>query len=176
MLGKQRIFLVGPMGAGKSSVGRQLSRISGLDFFDVDEEIVRRTGVDIPTIFDIEGEQGFRDREEQVLDDLTQHDHAIIATGGGVVTREVNRQHLRSRGTVVYLQCGVDEQLRRTAHDRNRPLLQTNDPRKRLSELLKARDPLYRDVADLLFETRPQPVHVTARALYRQLQDQHFLA
>jgi len=146
-------FLVGPMGAGKSTIGRQLARALGMEFVDSDREIEARTGVDIPLIFELEGESGFRKREQEVIDELTATPGIVLATGGGAVLDPLNRRHLASRGNVIYLHTSVDQQLRRTAHDRNRPLLQTPDPRQKLEQLLAERDPLYRQVADIVIET-----------------------
>jgi len=146
-------FLVGPMGAGKSTIGRQLARALNLEFVDSDREIERRTGVDIPLIFELEGESGFRKREQEAIDELSAKPGIVLATGGGAVLDATNRQHLSSRGYVIYLQTSVEQQLKRTAHDRNRPLLQTEDPRKKLHDLMTARDPLYREIADWVIET-----------------------
>jgi shikimate kinase len=146
-------FLVGPMGAGKSTIGRQLARCLKLKFIDSDREIEIRTGVDIPLIFELEGESGFRKRERKVIDELTARPGTILATGGGAVMDKLNRQRLASRGHVIYLHTSVEQQLRRTAHDRNRPLLQTADPKQKLQELMALRDPLYREIADWVIET-----------------------
>jgi len=146
-------FLVGPMGAGKSTIGRQLARCLKLKFIDSDREIEIRTGVDIPLIFELEGESGFRKRERKVIDELTAMPGTILATGGGVVMDKLNRQHLASRGRVIYLHTSVDQQLQRTAHDRNRPLLLTANPKQKLEELTETRDPLYREIADWVIET-----------------------
>jgi len=141
------------MGAGKSTIGRQLARCLKLKFIDSDREIEIRTGVDIPLIFELEGESGFRKRERKVIDELTAKPGTILATGGGVVMDKLNRQHLASRGRVIYLHTSVDQQLQRTAHDRNRPLLQTANPKQKLEELTEIRDPLYREIADWVIET-----------------------
>jgi len=141
------------MGAGKSTIGRLLSQELRFEFHDSDKVIEQRCGADIPWIFEKEGEQGFREREEQVIDELTQLSGIVLATGGGAVMREQNRMHLGSRGTVVYLCTSVDQQLARTARDRNRPLLQTEDPEAVLRNLFATRDPLYRSVADIIIET-----------------------
>ena len=146
-------FLVGPMGAGKSTIGRQLARCLKLKFIDSDREIEIRTGVDIPLIFELEGESGFRKRERKVIDELTARQGTILATGGGAVMDKLNRQRLVSRGQVIYLHTSVEQQLRRTAHDRNRPLLQTANPKQKLQELMELRDPLYREIADWVIET-----------------------
>jgi shikimate kinase len=147
------IFLVGPMGAGKTSVGRQLAKAMGCEFLDSDREIESRTGVNIPTIFDIEGEAGFRRREQQMLDELTQREGIVLATGGGAILARENREWLQQRGTVVYLSASVDQLYKRTRRDRNRPLLQTENPRQRIAELLDVRDPLYRETADITLDT-----------------------
>ena len=148
-----RIFLVGPMGAGKTTIGRQLARQLKLTFVDSDHEIEARTGARIPLIFDVEGEEGFRKREAAMIDELSQRDNIILATGGGAVLREENRRHLRERGTVVYLHAEVDDLYERTSKDRNRPLLQTDDPRAKLASLMEQREPLYREVAHLVVDT-----------------------
>ena len=143
-----RIFLIGPMGTGKTTVGRHLAQTLGMAFHDSDHVIQQRTGVDIPTIFEYEGEAGFRQRERQVIDELTQVDNLVLATGGGAVTTPENRQHLAARGIVFYLACSPEQQYSRTYRDRNRPLLQTEDPMQRLRTLMAEREPLYRDTAD----------------------------
>lgn len=148
-----RIFLIGPMGAGKTTIGKQLAQSLGMTFNDSDQEIQRRTGVDIPTIFAYEGEDGFRAREKQVIDDLTQDENLVLATGGGAVIMPENRQHLSARGVVFYLSCSAEQQYERTHRDRNRPLLQTDDPLEQLKKLLEIRDPLYRSTADYTVST-----------------------
>ncbi|MEW6692729.1 MAG: shikimate kinase AroK [Pseudomonadota bacterium] len=150
---KQSIFLVGPMGAGKSTSGRLLARTLGLTFIDSDKVIEERTGASIPLIFELEGEAGFRARERAVIDDLTREAGIVLATGGGAILAPENREVLRARGKVVYLHASVDHQMERTAHDRNRPLLQTPDRRGKLEELMKVREPLYRETAHLVVET-----------------------
>ncbi len=149
----QSVFLIGPMGAGKSTIGRLLSQELKYEFYDSDKVIEERCGADIPWIFDKEGEAGFREREESVIDELTQQKGIVLSTGGGAVLRSENRQHLASRGTVIYLCTSVEQQLARTARDRNRPLLQTADPEEVLRKLFAERDPLYRSVADIIIET-----------------------
>jgi len=146
-------FLIGPMGAGKSTIGRQLARTLNLEFVDSDREIELRTGVDIPLIFELEGEPGFRRRESQVIGVLTARQGIVLATGGGAVLDPANRKCLAARGTVIYLHASVDQQLERTAHDRTRPLLQTENPREKLEALMQIRDPLYREIADWVIET-----------------------
>lgn len=155
------VFLIGPMGAGKSTIGRLLSQELALDFYDSDREIEAKAGTNIPWIFDVEGEEGFRQREEAAIDELTRQDNIVLATGGGAVLREANRRHLQGRGLVVYLQTSIEQQLERTAKDRNRPLLQTENPRAVLEKLIAERDPLYRACCDLVIKTdrrRPRGV------------------
>lgn len=157
------------MGAGKSTIGRMLARLTRLDFVDSDSEIERRTGADIPWIFDVEGEAGFRDREQQVLDELTRRDGCVVATGGGAVLREANRRVLAARGFVVYLCTPLREQLRRTRRDRKRPLLARGDPERVLRELMATRDPLYREVADLVVESDGRAPKQIAQRVVLQL-------
>ncbi len=147
------LFLVGPMGAGKTTVGRHLADLLGHAFIDSDHEIERRTGATIPWIFEKEGEAGFRLREESVLAELTAMSNIVLATGGGAVTREQSRNYLHQRGTVIYLYTPVAMQVARTSRDRNRPLLQTSNPEARLRELLEIRDPLYRSIAHHVVQT-----------------------
>ncbi len=165
MAGVRRVFLVGPMGAGKTTIGRLLAQHLHLDFLDTDQEIEARTGADIPWIFDVEGESGFRDREQRVIEELTQRDNIVLATGGGAVLRDANRQALAARGEVVYLHATIQQQLKRTGRDRNRPLLQVDDPESRLRELMAERDPLYREVADHVVETDGLAARVVAKQL-----------
>lgn len=164
-----RIFLVGPMGAGKSTIGRLLARALKLEFIDADTEIEQRTGADIPWIFDVEGEPGFRDREQQVIDELTQRNRVVLATGGGVVLRAENRRALSSRGFVIYLKTSLDEQLRRTGGDRKRPLLNVDDPERVLRELTEQRHPLYAEIADLSIESDSSSPKVVAQRVLAQL-------
>ena len=172
---KESIFLIGPMGAGKSTVGRVLAERLQYEFIDSDHVIEARTGASIPMIFDIEGESGFRDREQSVLDDLTQCPHVILATGGGVVEREENRKHLRTRGFVVYLKSPVESLIQRTRHDRNRPLLQQADPAKVLRELMIKREPWYIEMADLIIETQQVPVHRVVKQIMDQLHQEQII-
>lgn len=163
------IFLIGPMGAGKSSIGRKLAAHLALPFWDSDKLLEQRTGVDIPTIFEFEGESGFRQRESRMIDELTGKAGIVLATGGGAVLMEQNRRWLRGRGVVVYLCAGVATQLRRTARDRNRPLLRTTDPRATLTLLFQQRDPLYREIADLIVSTDRRSVSFVLRFLLEHL-------
>ena len=153
MKNTNNIFLVGLMGAGKTTVARMLARRLDRAFYDTDHEIERRTGVKIPVIFDIEGEAGFRAREAQALAEFAAQDNVVLATGGGIVLSEQNRALLKERGVVVYLRAQPRDLWFRTRHDKNRPLLQTADPLGRLQELYEVRDPLYAEVADLIVDT-----------------------
>ncbi len=150
---KGNLFLVGPMGSGKTTVGRHLAYLLSRSFVDTDHEIERRTGATIPWIFEKEGESGFRVREEGVIAELTAFDGIVLATGGGAVTQARSREHLRQRGTVIYLYTPVAMQVARTSRDRNRPLLQTENPEGKLRELLEIRDPLYRSIAHYVVMT-----------------------
>jgi len=150
------LFLIGPMGAGKTTLGRIIAHELGYPFFDSDRVIEERTGVDIPTIFDYEGEQGFRDRESKVIDELTQLKKVVLATGGGAVLRKENRDRLAQRGFVIYLKVSVLSQLERTSRDKSRPLLQIEDPEMKLRELADARRPLYEATCDFSVSTDEQ--------------------
>ena len=167
---QQNLFLIGPMGAGKSAVGRQLARLLHLDFFDSDEEIENRTGVDIPFIFEKEGEEGFRKREVKVIDELSQRQGIVLATGGGAVLDASSRSHLGGRGYVIYLHTTVAQQLERTQRGRNRPLLDSEDKEEVLQELMTVRDPLYREIADLVIETDGRRVREVAQEIRDTLQ------
>lgn len=166
---RDNLYLVGLMGAGKTTVGRLLARHYGCVFYDSDHEIVARTGVKIPIIFEIEGEAGFRKREEAVIADLTAMSGIVLATGGGAVLSAVNRENLRKNGVVIYLRGTPEHLFERTRHDRNRPLLQTENPLARLRELYQERDPLYRDIADIVVDTGRQGVGGMARMLCGKL-------
>jgi shikimate kinase len=157
------------MGAGKSAVGRQLARTLHLTFVDSDDEIESRTGVDIPFIFEKEGEEGFRKREAAAIDDLTRMDGVVLATGGGAVLSADNRSNLGGRGLVVYLYTSVDQQVTRTEKGRERPLLENGDPREILEDLLQQRDPLYREIADLVVETDGRRVHAVASQIIENI-------
>ena len=141
------------MGAGKSTIGRILARQLGMDFHDSDHEIENRTGVDIPLIFEIEGEKGFRKREKKVIEDLTSLSNIVLAAGGGAILEKANRKYLTENGLVIYLRASADKLLKRTGKDNNRPLLQTEDPLSRIKNLLEEREPLYREVADFIIDT-----------------------
>ena len=164
------LYLIGLMGAGKTTVGRTLARRLKLRFIDSDHEIEARCGVKIPVIFEIEGEAGFRAREAQALAELTQLDGIVLATGGGVVLAAENRRVLAARGTVVYLRATPEHLYERVRQDRNRPLLARGDPLERLRELYRERDPLYREIAHVIMDTGRQSVQVLARALLEKLE------
>ena len=163
------IFLVGLMGAGKTTVGRRLAKRLGKSFYDCDEEIERTTGVKIPVIFDIEGEAGFRAREARMLAELVVRSDIVLATGGGAVLSADNRRMLAENGLVVYLRALASDLWARTRHDRNRPLLKTDQPLARLEELYAERDPLYRSIADLVVDTGSQSLGSLAHRLELQL-------
>ncbi len=163
----ENIYLVGSMGAGKTTVGKQLAQSLGKDFLDSDKEIEKRTGVDIPLIFELEGEAGFRKRERRMIAELTEHKDLVLATGGGVVLDEGNRSHLIARGFVIYLCAPLELLVERTARSRNRPLLDSVDRRAQLEAILELRNPLYRQVADLTVESN----HRSARWMVRHILD-----
>lgn len=165
----QNVILVGPMGAGKSTIGRLLAKELKLQFKDSDKEIEQRTGADIPWIFDVEGEQGFREREQSMITELCELGGVVIATGGGVVLRPENRKALHEGGRVVYLHASVDQQLERTSRDRNRPLLRNADPGKVLRSLMELRDPLYREIADVIIETDERPPRLVVQEIIERL-------
>lgn len=168
-MSEQNIFLIGLMAVGKSTVGRRLANALDRQFFDSDDEIERRAGAAISWIFDVEGEAGFRDREQQVIDDLSQRQGIVLATGGGAVLRQVNRQRLAQRGVVVHLHSPLSRLLARTKNDRNRPLLQTGNPKKVLADLYAQRDPLYAEIADLKVVTAQQSVGALVSQLTRKI-------
>ena len=157
------------MGAGKSAVGRHLARLLHLEFVDSDEEIETRTGVDIPFIFEKEGEEGFRKREVKVIDELSQREGVVLATGGGAIADPESRSRLGARGFVVYLHTSVKQQLERTQRRNKRPLLENADKEKVLRELMEQRDPLYREISDLIIETDGRRVQTVAREIHDAL-------
>jgi shikimate kinase len=169
----RNVFLIGPMGSGKTAVGRCLAKLLHLEFHDSDAEIELRTGVDIPFIFEKEGESGFREREREVIDSLTQLQNVVIATGGGAVLLPENRERLSSRGRVVYLNTGVEQQLERTRHGRQRPLLYTDDPETKLRELMAQRLPLYESIADIIVTTDGRQVRAVADEIAQRLKAGH---
>ena len=149
----ENIYLVGLMGAGKTTIGRQLAKSLGLPFYDSDKAIEESTGVDIPTIFEFEGENGFRDREQKMLQQLTELKGIVLATGGGAILRQENRDLLKENGIIIYLQCSIDRIMERTRRDTQRPLLKTANPKERIEQLYKEREPLYLNCADLVVDT-----------------------
>jgi shikimate kinase len=168
MLGQHSIFLIGPMGSGKTAVGRMLARLLDYPFYDSDHEIEQRCGADIPLIFEREGEAGFRRREQEIILELTQHTGIVLATGGGAVLNEASRRVLYSNGWVVYLETSVPQQAERAGRTRHRPMLHGADPMVRLEELLRVREPLYREIADLQVPTDRQRVHTVAERIVRE--------
>jgi len=171
MLSKPNIFLIGPMGSGKTAVGKHLARALHCTFKDSDAEIESRTGVDIPYIFEKEGEMGFRVREREVIEQLTRLDNIVLATGGGAVLDPDNRRVLAERGCVVYLKTSVFQQIERTRHSRNRPLLFDTDPQQRLDALMVEREPLYAEIADITISTDGRRVQAVAEDVHRLLKD-----
>ncbi len=165
----RNVILVGPMGVGKTTVGRALARINGMSFVDSDLALEQRTGVSVSTIFDIEGEEGFRQRESELLKELARTGNSVIATGGGAVIVEENRKTLRSAGVVVYLSAPVQKLLKRTRNSRNRPLLQTHNPEQVLTDLMRVRDPLYRDVADLTVNVDDRSAQLIGRRIHEMI-------
>lgn len=164
------LFLIGPMGAGKTTIGRDLAKTLKMEFQDSDREIERRTGASIPLIFELEGEAGFRARERAIIDELTRRQGTVLATGGGAVLDSGNRAKLAARGYVVYLYASIDQLLKRTAKDHHRPLLQTKDPHARLQELMQVRDPLYREIADLIIMTGGRTVRNVIQDVIKRIE------
>lgn len=164
---KENIILVGLMGAGKSTIGRKLAAMLNMEFYDSDREIEERTGVDIATIFEIEGEQGFRDREEQVIADLCGKKNIVLATGGGSVLRKTNRQMMSKSGHVVYLRTTADLLYSRIRYDKSRPLMQTSNPLRTLKNLLEEREPFYLEIADTIMKTGKQKVIVIVKRIHQ---------
>ena len=162
MAEKRNIFLIGPMGAGKSTIGRQLAQMLGMEFMDSDSVIEERAGADIDWIFDVEGEAGFRKREERIINELTQGQGIVLSTGGGSILSKDNRNVLSARGIVIYLETTIDKQFERTQRDKKRPLLQNDEPRKTLEELAKIRNPLYEEIADITLQTDDQAAKLVA--------------
>jgi shikimate kinase/3-dehydroquinate synthase len=166
---RSNIFLVGMMGAGKTTIGKLLAHSLDKTFFDSDREIQKRTGVSIPVIFEIEGEAGFRKRETEVLSELVKSENIVLSTGGGAVLSATNRELLGRHGTVIYLRASIDDLWRRTRQDKNRPLLQTANPRKHLVELYAQRDPLYRETAHIIVESGKRSARHLAQLLAQQI-------
>lgn len=169
MFGKGNLFLIGPMGSGKTAVGRHLARLLRAPFYDSDAEIERETGVDIPYIFEKEGEQSFRDREAAAIEALTRLDGIVLATGGGAVTRPENRRRLAERGCVVYLETSVAQQAERVRRGRGRPLLRDVQPTEKLEQLMAEREALYREIADIVVGTDGRKVQAVVAEILREL-------
>lgn len=171
MKGKRNIFLIGPMGAGKTTIGKQLAEVLKLDFIDSDQELEKRTGAPIDWIFDIEGEDGFRKREENIIEELTQMQGVVLATGGGAIVSDKSRNFLAARGVVVYLETSIEQQLERTRRDKRRPLIQNENPKEVLEQLMKERESMYTDIADLTVPTNISSVKSVAKQIV-ELMDQ----
>jgi shikimate kinase len=161
----RNVYLVGPMGSGKTTIGQRVAKRLGLEFFDCDHELETHTGASVGLIFDIEGEEGFRDRETRMLEQLTRREGVLVATGGGVVLRRRNRELLHRNGLVVYLSTSVSQQLRRLNRDRTRPLLQSGNRKEKLADLAAHRNPLYEDIADIVFPSLNRGLDATAKEL-----------
>ena len=159
-------FLIGPMGAGKTSVGRHLAKLIKLDFVDSDTEIEARTGVDIAYIFEKEGEEGFRRREKKIIDEISSRQGVVLATGGGAIMDVANRKNLSSRGYVIYLYTNVEKQIERVKKGRERPLLTNKDPEKILKDLMEIRDPLYREIAECVIATNGRHINSIAKEIF----------
>ena len=172
MILAQNVFLIGPVGAGKSTIGRQLATALKMDFFDSDREIEKRCGVDIDWIFDLEGEKGFRQREQEIINELANRQGIVLATGGGAVVSLDNRTVLSSRGKVVYLQASIEQQLQRTAKDKRRPLLQVEDKESQLIKMMKEREPLYREISDITVETSGSTVRSIVQKITHLLMEE----
>jgi shikimate kinase len=171
MAANPNIYLVGPMGAGKTTVGRRIAEIKGMAFVDSDHEVEKRTGVDISFIFDMEGEEGFRKREREMIAELSESPNTVMATGGGAVLDATTRDLLSARGVVVYLETSLEQQLARTRKTNNRPMLEgSDDIEATLTQLMAERDPLYRSIADIVVATGEQQARRLAREIVEQLE------
>lgn len=166
------IFLVGPMGVGKTTIGRHLAQLLSKQFVDADQELEKRTGASISLIFEIEGEDGFRKREKELIAELSTEENVVLATGGGAILDQDNRKTLRTHGYVVYLHADLDTLVKRTYRDRNRPLLQNVDKRETIEKIMQAREPLYRQEADLVVETDERPSLVIAKEIVDKIKAQ----
>jgi shikimate kinase len=164
------VYLIGPMGSGKTSIGQRLAKLLGLEFLDNDQELEKQTGASVGLIFDLEGDEGFRKRETAMLKKLVARENILLATGGGTIVREENRELLSRTGLVVYLRTSVVQQLRRLSHDKSRPLLQSGNREEKLTRLAKERNPLYEQLADLVFPSQNRGLDTASRALYSAIQ------
>jgi shikimate kinase len=169
MLNKEKIIFIGPMGAGKTTIGKQVASHLGCDFYDSDRVIEERTGVSIPLIFELEGEDGFRRRETDVLAELCDNNNIVIATGGGAILREENRKILQTNTLVIFLNASLEQLFERTCKDRNRPLLQTKDPKEKLKQLLDERLAIYKQMADIIITTDNQSIYHTVSNILNQI-------
>jgi shikimate kinase len=169
MATNSNVFLIGPMGVGKSTIGRMLATALDCPFYDSDREIESLTGADIPWIFDVEGEAGFRVREERMIDSLCRREGVVLATGGGAILSEASRINLHGRGTVVYLKASISQQFERTSKDRNRPLLQTADPLTRIKELMNIREPFYNETAHIMIDTNRRGPRAVVNEILKHL-------
>ena len=169
MATNSNVFLIGPMGVGKSTIGRMLAAALDQPFYDSDREIEALTGADIPWIFDVEGEAGFRVREERMIDSLSRREGIVLATGGGAILSADSRANLHNRGTVVYLKASLAQQFERTSKDRNRPLLQTADPMARIKELMKIREPFYNETAHIVIDTSRRGPRAVVNEILKKL-------
>lgn len=167
---QSNIYLVGPMGSGKTTIGQRLAKLLGMDFYDSDRQLETQTGASVNLIFDVEGESGFRVREAQMLEDLTSRSNVLLATGGGAVLKRENRELLRRTGLVVYLRISVQQQLHRLSRDRTRPLLQCEDRERKLNDMAEARNPLYEEIADIVFPSLNRGPAIAARMLAGKIQ------
>jgi len=175
-INKELIVFIGPMGAGKTTIGKILAKELGFDFFDSDKEIERRTGANIPWIFDVEGEAGFRDRESQAIHDLSELKNVVLATGGGAMMRPENRESVSRNGFIIYLNTSVEQQFHRTHKDKNRPLLQgDNDAFQVLSDLYEVRDPVYRSVSDMVIDTDKKSLKMIVRDIVQAIEKSDLL-
>lgn len=171
MAANPNIYLIGPMGAGKTTVGRRIAELKGMNFVDSDHEVEKRTGVDISFIFDMEGEDGFRKRERKMIAELSEQQNTVMATGGGAIMDPDTRDLLSARGVVVYLNTSLEQQLARTRRSNNRPLLaDSDDLEATLSRLMEQREPLYRSIADIVVATSEQQARKLAREIVEQLE------
>ena len=168
---QSNIILIGPMGAGKSSIGKRLAKQLSRKFYDCDKVLEDRTGVAISTIFELEGEQGFRQRETKILEELIKLENSIIATGGGAILSDVNRNLIQSNGIIIYLKASVHSQIKRTRHDKKRPLLQTQDRHATLEKLAKQRNPIYENLADITIDTDGQGINSSIEEIITQLKN-----
>ena len=169
MKSQNNYFLIGPMGAGKTAVGKQLAKLLDVKFYDTDEVIESRTGVDIPFIFDKEGESGFRKRESEILSELTKKNNIVLATGGGAIQSKENRKILVSKGTVIYLKADIQKQFERTLRGKERPLLNSENPRLILENLMKVREPLYQTISDITITTDDRKIGSVAREIMNKI-------